>query len=238
MGVFDRMGRVVSSNFNALLDRLEDPGKSVASILDQMGEELRGARREVVGAVAAERQLGRRAEELDREIVRWEQRAALALEKGDESLARAALVHKRRITADRERAEALRGEQGAAAMQMKDELVRMEQRLEELSAKKATLVTQARTARAGGGPEALGRPATGTSPFDELRRMEDQIGGVEASVEAQREIDRLLGASADASRADLEDRFRALEGGAGTAKAAEDVEEELQALKLKYRVQG
>src|SRR5687768_14001283 len=110
MGLIDRVGRVISSNFNALLDRVDDPGKSVDQILLDMREQLRAARAEVVRAVAMEKQLRGKGEALDAESTRWEERASLALSHGDEALAREALAQKRRVVAERDRAEALRAE--------------------------------------------------------------------------------------------------------------------------------
>ena len=40
MGIFDRMGKVISSNFNALLDKAEDPRKSIDLTLDEMATAL------------------------------------------------------------------------------------------------------------------------------------------------------------------------------------------------------
>ncbi|HLV65530.1 MAG TPA: PspA/IM30 family protein [Polyangiaceae bacterium] len=237
MGIFDRMGRVISSNFNALLDRVDDPGRSIANIIDEMQKELRAARREVVRAVAAEKQLRGKIEELDAEARRWESRAELALSRGDEALAREALAQKKRVVAERDRAEALRAEQRGAALEMKAELERMERKIQEISARKATLAAEIGKARAGGGPEGLGARG-GTSPFDELRRLEDQIEGVEASVAAQRELDGVLGVRTPSglTAAELEAKFRALEGGAAPGAPDPEVEAELDALKRKVRV--
>ena len=79
MGIFDRMGRVISSNFNALLDGLDDPRKSIDSIIEGMNEQLAAARREVVSAVASEKQLKEKVATLDAEVQKWESRAELAL---------------------------------------------------------------------------------------------------------------------------------------------------------------
>ena len=92
MGIFDRMGRVISSNFNALLDGLDDPRKSIDSLLDGMNDQLLAARREIVSAVAAEKQLKEKVAALDVDVQKWEARAELALKKEDESLAREALA--------------------------------------------------------------------------------------------------------------------------------------------------
>jgi phage shock protein A len=239
MGIFDRMGRVISSNFNALLDNLDDPSKSVDLLLEKMQEQLRAARQEIVRAVASEKQLKEKVDTLDAEAKKWEARAELALKKDDETLAREALAQKQRVVSERDSAEALRGEQRGAALEMRSELARMEQKLKDFTLRKSTIAAQAQIARAGSGPEALGRTgAAGASPFDELRRMEDQIEGVEASVQAQRELDQALGTRGPSglSTAELEAKFRVLESGGGDAQGSPDVEAELKVLKQRLRV--
>lgn len=237
MGIFDRMGRVISSNFNSLLDKVDDPGKSIDLLLEKMQEEIRAARQEIVSAVASEKQLAERAATLDGEVKKWESRAELALRRGDEDLARSALTQKQRLVGERDRAEALRAEQRAAAAEMKNELPRMEQKVKEFAARKSTIATQVKMARAGSGPEALGQ-AGSTSAFDEFRRMEDQIEGVEAAVQAQREVDNALGnrGPTGLSTAELEAKFRALEAGGSGAQTSPDIEAELSTLKRKLRV--
>ena len=113
------MGNVISSNFNALVDGLQDPRKSVEQTLLEMQEQIRAARREVVSAVAAEKQLRSKLEELAAQAEKWANRAELAVKSGDDDLARDALLQKKRVTTERDRAEALRAEQRAAAHEMK-----------------------------------------------------------------------------------------------------------------------
>jgi phage shock protein A len=240
MGMFDRMGRVISSNFNALLDRVEDPKKSLDQTIDDMRGQIRAGRQEVVRAVAAGKQLEKKVTELDTEGARWSSRAELAVKHGDDDLAREALLQKRRVVDERDRAEALRGEQRAAALEMKAELERMEQKVKEVEARKSTLAAKIGQARAGGGAEALG--ARGNSAFDEFRRMEDQIEAVETSVQAQRELDEVMGGRGPGgmTRDEVEAKFRALETGQAPspgAAARPDVEEELKAIKKRVRVE-
>ncbi len=240
MGMFDRMGRVISSNFNALLDRVEDPKKSIDQTLEDMRDQIRAARQEVVRAVAAGKQLEKKAAELDTEAERWSTRAELAVKHGDDDLAREALLQKRRVVGERDRAEALRGEQRAAALDMKSELERMEHKVTEVEAKKGTLAAKMGQARAGGGSESLG--ARGPSAFAEFRRMEDQIEAVETSVQAQRELDEVMGGRGPGgmTRDEVEAKFRALETGQAAgpgAPARPDVEDELKALKKRVRVE-
>src|SRR5260370_33867898 len=96
MGIFDRMGRVIQSNLNALLDKAEDDKKLIELNLDEMGEQIKAGHQEVVQAVAAEKQLRKKCDDLQVEVERWDKRAELALKSGDEPLAREALKQKRR----------------------------------------------------------------------------------------------------------------------------------------------
>ena len=241
MGVLDRMGRVISANFNALIDKAEDPRKSIEQTLNEMREQIRAARQEVVRSVAAEKQLRKKVEELDAESQKWDRRAELAVTHDDDALAREALVQKRRVVGDRDRAEALRAEQRGAALEMKAELERMEHKLEEIQAKKGTIATQVEQARAGGGPEGLGAKGTSGGAFAEFRRMEDQIEAVETTVQAQRELDEVLSGKGPGgmTRDEVEAKFRALEAGGGAPEAVvakTEIDDELQAIKKRVRI--
>jgi phage shock protein A len=238
MGIFDRMGKVISSNFNGLVDGLQDPRKSVEQTLLEMQEQIRAARREVVSAVAAEKQLRGKLDELDAQAAKWASRAELAVKNGDDELAREALMQKKRVTGERDRAEALRGEQRAAAHEMKAELERMEQKVTELEHRKGTLVAQAAQAKAG----ADGQKRVGGSAFAEFRRMEDQIEAVETTVQAQRELDGVLNEPGPGgmTRDEVEAKFRALEAGVGPIAEKlkhSEVDDELAAIKKRVRIE-
>ena len=97
MGIFDRMGKVISSNVNALLEKAEDPKKNIDLIVEEMKDQIRAARKELVEAVAAEKVLRKKVEDLDADVEKWERRAELALKANDEKLAREALVQKKRV---------------------------------------------------------------------------------------------------------------------------------------------
>jgi len=242
MGIFDRMGRVISSNVNALLDRAENPRKSIDLLIDEMREQIRRAREEVVTAVAEEKRLKKKVEELDAEAERWVRRAELALRNDDEALAREALVQKQRVVLERDRAEASRAEQRGAALQMKRELERMEARLKELEARKGTIAVRVSQAREGGGATSLGAKG-GTSAFDEFRRMEEQIEAAETQAAVAREVEEILDDTkqrSGMSRDELEAKFAALEAGlppeAKEPAAESPVDKELAALKSRIRV--
>jgi len=235
MGIFDRMGKVIQSNLNALLDKAEDDKKLVELNLDEMDEQIKAGHQEVVQAVAAEKQLAKKSDELVGDVARWDKRAELALRSSDEALAREALKQKRRVAGELESVERARSEQRDAAVRMKDELERMRQKLGELRLRKGTIASRAAQARAGsGGSEQLGSRG-GSSAFDNFRRMEERIEGREAEGRAMVEVDEALGKGARAE--DLEAKFRDLERKAGAGAAGStDVDDELAALRKRIRV--
>ena len=240
MGIFDRMGKVISSNFNSLLDKAEDDKKLLELNVEEMGEQLKAARQEVISAVAAEKQLRKKLDDGNADVERWDKRAELALKGGDEALAREALKQKRRAMKEVELTEKARSEARNQALEMKAELERMEQKLGELESKKGTIISKAKQAKAGGGTESLGASGSGPSAFSEFRRMEDQIEGVETAVQAQRELDEALGGRGPGgmTRDEVEAKFRALEygGKADGPKGGSEVDDELAQLKKKIRI--
>jgi phage shock protein A len=239
MGIFDRMGKVIQSNLNALLDKTEDDKKLIELNLDEMGEQIKAGQQEVVQAVAAEKQLRKKWEEIGADVERWDRRAELALKSGDEALAREALKQKRRVAGERDMTERARSEQGEAALRMKGELERMKEKLAALKLRKGTIVGRATQARGGGGSEQLGAKG-GSNAFESFRRMEEKIEGREAHGAAMAEVEEALGGGARAD--DVEAKFRELERRVGAKGAVtggavpDDIDEELAALKKRIRV--
>jgi phage shock protein A len=236
MGIFDRMGKVIQSNLNALLDKAEDDKKLIELNLDEMDGQIKAGHQEVVQAVAAEKQLKKKADDLQSDVDRWDKRAELALKSGDEALAREALKQKKRVQAELASTEKARGDQRDVALRMKEELERMKEKIAELKMRKGSIVARAQQSRGGTGAEQLGTKG-GSSAFDNFRRMEEKIEGREAEGAAMAEVEEALGKGEKVE--DLEAKFRELErrtGGKGAPDGGSDVDEELAALKKRIRV--
>ncbi len=91
MGIFNRLNRVIKSNLNALIDQAEDPDKMLAQTVEDMKSALRRARKELVEAMGSAKRLEKKEQALEQEAADWESKAVLALEQGDDDLAREAL---------------------------------------------------------------------------------------------------------------------------------------------------
>jgi len=238
MGIFDRMGKVISSNINSLIDKAEDPRKSLELTIEEMGASLRDAKKEIVEALATQKVLGKKVDELDAEVTKWERRAELALQSDDESLAREALKHKKRVVGERDRAEAMRAEQRGVVLTMKREMERMEEKHTELEARKGTIANELERAKKAD-PLATGGGAGGKA-FDEFRRMEDKIDQSRSEADAMSEIDGVLQDGLSAT--ELEAKFAALEGRGfsedGSPKKSDAIDDEIARLKQKLRIEN
>lgn len=104
MGIFTRFRDIVSSNINAMLDKAEDPEKLIKLMIREMEDTLVELKASCAGVMANMKKIERQLEEAGARSAQWEERAALAVSKGRDDLAREALIEKRRYN---ERANAL-----------------------------------------------------------------------------------------------------------------------------------
>ena len=146
MGIFTRFSDIVNSNINAILDKAEDPEKIVRLMIQEMEDTLVEVRSAAARSIADKKDLNRKLEHLEREQDEWDSKAELALRKGREDLARAALVEKSRATsaADIIRADYSAVDEGLA--KLNDDIARLEKKLEDAKARQKALLARHKTA--------------------------------------------------------------------------------------------
>ena len=96
MGIFTRFRDIVSSNINAMLDKAEDPEKLIKLMIREMEDTLVEIKASCAGVLANSKKVERQLKEVRSRAEYWEGKAALAVNKGRDDLAREALMEKRR----------------------------------------------------------------------------------------------------------------------------------------------
>jgi phage shock protein A len=97
MSIFNRLSDIINSNISSLLDKAENPEKMIRMVIQEMEETLVEVRSGTAKVIAEKKTLSRRAEQLKKQAQDWEGKAELALSKGREDLAKAALLEKSNI---------------------------------------------------------------------------------------------------------------------------------------------
>jgi phage shock protein A len=146
MGIFTRFSDIVNSNINAILDNAEDPEKIVRLMIQEMEDTLVEVRSAAARSIADKKDLNRRLEVLDRELHDWDGKAELAMRKGREDLAKAALIEKSRVNAAAValKEDYLAVEDGLG--KLNEDIVRLESKLEDAKARQKALLARHKTA--------------------------------------------------------------------------------------------
>ncbi|MET3827202.1 MULTISPECIES: phage shock protein PspA [Sphingomonas] len=96
MGIFSRTRDIIAANFTDLLDKAEDPSKMIRMIILEMEETLVEVRASAARTIADQKEMRRHISKLGALQESWTEKAELALSKGREDLAKAALVEKQK----------------------------------------------------------------------------------------------------------------------------------------------
>ena len=223
MGILSRFINVVRSNLNALLNRAEDPAKFLDQTLIDMDAAYRKAKDTVAHAVADTKRLEKSLMDQRAEMQRWDERAVLAVEKGDDELAKEALRRKKEHARMAAQYEHEHEAHATNVQRLKDSLHELEDKIEELRRKKNLLVSKQRRAEA---QDQIYRTIEGIGAggaVDTIERMENRIEEMSTLADARHEM------SSEFSGDQLEQRFAQLDAD------GDDVDAEL--LELKQRLQ-
>jgi len=146
MGIFTRFSDIVNSNINAILDKAEDPEKIVRLMIQEMEDTLVEVRSAAARSIADKKDLNRKLETLDTEVRDWDDKAELAMRKGREDLAKAALVEKSRAQAavDAIKADYVAVDDGLA--KLNEDIARLEAKLADAKARQKALLARHKTA--------------------------------------------------------------------------------------------
>jgi len=146
MGIFTRFSDIVNSNINSILDKAEDPEKIIRLMIQEMEDTLVEVRSAAARSIADKKDLNRKIEALDRERGDWDDKAELAMRKGREDLAKAALVEKSRVAAavDVLKEDYLAVEDGLT--KLNDDIARLEAKLEDAKTRQKSLLARHKTA--------------------------------------------------------------------------------------------
>lgn len=95
MGLFQRISDIISANLNEMTDSFEDPEKMLRQVICEMEESIADATRETAKVVGNQKLLAKELANNQRQIQEWQRKAEVAVQSGDDELARKALARKK-----------------------------------------------------------------------------------------------------------------------------------------------
>jgi len=195
MGMFSRLGDIINSNINAMLDNAENPEKIARLMIQEMEDTLVEVRTAAARAMADKKEMEREIAHYSDVRDDWESKAGLAIDKGREDLARGALIAKQKAETEIERRREAMELAEEAFEKRQDDLTRLQAKLDEAKAKHRALMMRREAAEQrirvrsqtydGRVDDALARYANVERKVDELEAYAETIRGSEPTLEAE-----------------------------------------------------
>ncbi len=201
MALLERVATLIRANLNDLIDKAEDPEKMIKQLILDMQNQLLQVKTQVAITIADQHLLMKKQQEHQQSSEEWVRKAELAVSKGQDDLARAAL--ERSMTA-RQVAESFSeqvADQTAQVENLKTALHKLEMKLAEARSKSDVLIAQHRRARALGRASDARLKMGDSSKAGDFDRMRDRVHHAQATSQAKAEL------AVD----DVDDRLAALE---------------------------
>ncbi len=191
MPIFEKIKRILKSNINDLLDRVEDPEKILDQLLEDMRHELKEAKIQVAAAIRDGNKLDTQYKENLESAEKWEKRAIVFIQNSDDVRAKEALRRKRSFS---DLAESYRGQleaQKESISVLKDGLSTLEAKVEEAAHKRTLLIARKKQAEAEKAIHQTVAKISASNTLSAFDRIEDRILDLEAEAEALRDMQQL-----------------------------------------------
>lgn len=203
------------AGLNQLLQQGIDPEKLLDLAIDDMQEDLIKLRQSIVQVIVSQKMIQLKYNQAEVEVNKWQQYAHLALQKGEENLAREALIRKK---AHSETKNSLKAQLDSITTQvhsLKQNLIAFESKVSEAKTLKYKLKAQLAANKAQLQLQnAIGKLGTSTA-MSAFERMEERVLMMEARAHSAQQL----------TGNNLEKQFAALEVGS-------DVDDELMRMKV------
>jgi phage shock protein A len=218
MSIFSRMTDIINSNINALLDQAEDPEKMVRLIIQEMEETLVEVRTTSARTIADKKELARRRDWLKEETQEWERKAEVAIRKGRDDLARAALVERNKANENAEASSKELQLLEETLAKLSEDTAALQQKIKDAKTRQNAIIMRGKAAKTRLGVRRQLHDANLDDAIHRFEQYERKMDDLEGQIEAF-----------DLGQRTLADEIKDLEGG-------ERIDEELKALKA--RVSG
>lgn len=183
MGIFSRARDIIQANVSDLLERAEDPAKTIRLVIMEMEETLVEVRASAARTIADQKEIRRTILKLEQAQANWGEKAELALSKDREDLATAALTEKQKVA---QTAGMLRSEVDALEETLRaheDDIAKLEAKLREARTRQNALLSRLESAQNRARVRAMTRGARVEEAFSRFEILERRVDLAEGRAE-------------------------------------------------------
>ena len=189
MGILDRVSTLLRANINDLIDRAEDPEKVVKQLIIDMNNQLLQVKTQVAASIADEKMLYQRYQDNEAKAADWQQRAELAVEKGQDDMAREALSRRNAFAQTADGFKTQYDQQAAQVETLKQALQQLEAKIQDAQTKQELLIARSRRAKAETQIRSTLSGLDQSSALASFARIEEKVNQQEARAAALGELD-------------------------------------------------
>ncbi|MDQ3044282.1 MAG: PspA/IM30 family protein [Chloroflexota bacterium] len=184
----DRLSRLMRANVYDLIERAEDPERTLDQLLRDMQSNITTARAQVASMIAQEKELEADFEETSLLASEWREKAQRAVDAGKDDLAREALRRRRDNEENSTVYERQLALQRQTVERLKSQLRQLESKYQTTLSQRDSLIARQHRAQATQQVSATIGAFSPMDPTSELDQMERRIRSTESRVEALNEM--------------------------------------------------
>ena len=188
MAVLERVATLVRANLNDLIDRAEDPEKMIKQVILDMENQLLQVKTQVAISIADQHMLEKKQAESESTSASWLKKAELAVDKGQDDLARAALERYQSLTKLAESFAKQVADQKVQVDTLRKALEQLDQKLGEARGKSDVMLAQHRRTRALEKANDAQLAIAAKGPVADFERLKNRVQRSEAVSQAKSEL--------------------------------------------------
>jgi phage shock protein A len=188
MGLLERVGTLIRANLNDMVDKAEDPEKMIKQVILDMENQYLQVKTQVAVSIADQHILEKKQHEQEDVGNDWMRKAEVAVDKGQDDLARAALD---RYQTGQRLAQSFQeqvNDQKAQVETLKSVLLKLEQKLDEAKSKRDVLLARHRRSVALNKAAKAQTNLGDSSQSASFERLKDRVHLTEATATAEVEL--------------------------------------------------
>ncbi|GLT34917.1 hypothetical protein SLA2020_094050 [Shorea laevis] len=182
--IFGRFARVIKSYANSILSSFEDPEKILDQAVLEMNVDLKKMRQATAQVVASQKRLETKYHAAQQASNDWFRRAQLALQRGEEELAREALKRRKSYADNANQLKAQLDQQKTVVDNLVSNTRVLESKIQEALSKKDTLKARAQSARTATKVNEMVGNIDTSSALSAFEKMEEKVLAMESESEA------------------------------------------------------